>query len=318
MCFFPLTDTTFQEFDYIALLIFWLDIVFNIRTTYYNDNNEEVVDGKKCCLKYVGSSHFYIDVISAVPFRIFFPSNVQNLQLIKAFKVVKILRMLRMKRFQSYFADDQFRIVYKLFCLLLGSVIIVNLSTFPKYHFPTAPLADLLLVPFGELRIWKSLKRCKNHLPKHLATHQSQNHWRRSRAPRIGRTRDIVHLRFLHWNGNSRTVSLDILFGFAALFWRGHGTNHNSTGHNVNFDRANWLSSDWSLLWQYSCFNVRSELKNVDLPPKLWGAEFSVEEEKCQQLVEKAGYRLLHLHSKKSEKFQTRDWIFGHFWDIAK
>ena len=111
MCFFDLTDTTFANFDYITLFIFWADIIFNLRTTYFNDNNEEVVDGKKCLMNYVSSGHFYIDIISAVPFRIFFSSNVQNLQLIKAFKIIKILRMLRMKRFQSYFADDQFKIL---------------------------------------------------------------------------------------------------------------------------------------------------------------------------------------------------------------
>lgn len=131
MCFFDYDETFFDPIDYVTLVIFWIDIILNCRTTYMNSNNEEVVDGKLLFWKYIKSSHFLIDVFSALPLKFFVTEMVQNIQLLKAFKVVKILRLLRAKRFQSYFADDKFRIIYKLLCLLIVCIIIVPPSPLP-------------------------------------------------------------------------------------------------------------------------------------------------------------------------------------------
>jgi hypothetical protein len=52
-------------------VIFWVDIFLNSRTTFFNDNNEEVVSGKKIAGKYFTSTHFYIDFLSAMPLKLF-------------------------------------------------------------------------------------------------------------------------------------------------------------------------------------------------------------------------------------------------------
>ncbi len=71
MCFFSYTETMFDPIDYATLVIFWFDIIFNFRTTYFNNNNEEVVDGMKCMKNYLTSSHIWIDILSAIPLKMF-------------------------------------------------------------------------------------------------------------------------------------------------------------------------------------------------------------------------------------------------------
>ncbi len=72
MCFFSYKDTFFDPIDYTTLAIFWLDIIFNFRTTYFNENNEEVVGGIACMKMYASSSHIWIDILSAIPLKMFF------------------------------------------------------------------------------------------------------------------------------------------------------------------------------------------------------------------------------------------------------
>ncbi len=66
----------------------------------------------------------------------------------KALKVIKILRLLRAKRFSSYFADDRFRIISKLVCLLIVCIIIVLFFIFVIY-VKKGPLVNMLLVSAG-------------------------------------------------------------------------------------------------------------------------------------------------------------------------
>jgi hypothetical protein len=72
MCFFDVNSTFFDPFDYATLVVFWLDIIFSFRTTYFNQNNEEVVDGIACMKNYATSSHIWIDILSAIPLKLFF------------------------------------------------------------------------------------------------------------------------------------------------------------------------------------------------------------------------------------------------------
>ena len=53
-----------------TLIIFVLDIFMNLRTTFYNDEFEEIVDWKKVALNYVQSWIFLIDILSTFPFEL--------------------------------------------------------------------------------------------------------------------------------------------------------------------------------------------------------------------------------------------------------
>ena len=78
LCFYAYDENVFDNFDYITLVIFWVDIFLNSRTTFFNDNNEEVVSGKKIAGKYFTSTHFYIDFLSAMPLKLFVTDAVWN------------------------------------------------------------------------------------------------------------------------------------------------------------------------------------------------------------------------------------------------
>ena len=129
ICFFGSRDGSFFDtFDYFTLIFFWMDILLNCRTTYFDEERSvEIVDSRMVMRHYFYSSHFMIDSFSAIPFKLFLSDGVQNVKLVKAIKVIKILRLLRAKRFSLIFANDKFRIIYKLFCLLIATMIIVRI-----------------------------------------------------------------------------------------------------------------------------------------------------------------------------------------------
>jgi hypothetical protein len=51
----------------VILVFFILDIVVNLRTTYYDEENEEIVDSKLIITNYISSPSFAIDLLSAFP-----------------------------------------------------------------------------------------------------------------------------------------------------------------------------------------------------------------------------------------------------------
>ncbi len=55
------------EMDIIILIFFIFDIILNCRTTFYNDDNEEIIDPKTIFLTYIKSPAFWIDICSAFP-----------------------------------------------------------------------------------------------------------------------------------------------------------------------------------------------------------------------------------------------------------
>mmetsp|Transcript_42894 Transcript_42894/g.41238 ORF Transcript_42894/g.41238 Transcript_42894/m.41238 type:complete len:101 (+) Transcript_42894:552-854(+) len=60
-------------FGYCMDGIFFFDILFNLRTTYINPKNGlEVFNTKKIALKYVIHWRFVTDVISIIPFELFY------------------------------------------------------------------------------------------------------------------------------------------------------------------------------------------------------------------------------------------------------
>lgn len=53
-----------------TLVVFIFDILVNFRTTFYNDEFEEIVDWKKVALNYSQSWIFLIDILSTFPFEL--------------------------------------------------------------------------------------------------------------------------------------------------------------------------------------------------------------------------------------------------------
>jgi hypothetical protein len=117
---------TFVVFDYIIDFCFFLDIVFNFRTTYVNSKTgTEVIDPKKVLLNYTLHGRFFVDLLATIPFEIvasvILPDNNFSFQL---FGLMKLVRLLRLGRIITYMKFKQgikigFRIFQLLFFLLL-------------------------------------------------------------------------------------------------------------------------------------------------------------------------------------------------------
>lgn len=112
--------------DYIIDVCFFMDIVFNFRTTYVNSKTgTEVISPKKVFINYAFHGRFFIDLLASIPFELIvefiLPNNSFSFQL---FGLLKLIRLLRLGRIITYMKFKQglkigFRIFQLLFFLLL-------------------------------------------------------------------------------------------------------------------------------------------------------------------------------------------------------
>lgn len=69
-------------FDYLILTLFAFDILINFRSTYFDENLDEILAPKLIAKNYLKSYNFYVDVISTVPIseisQIFSDASVSN------------------------------------------------------------------------------------------------------------------------------------------------------------------------------------------------------------------------------------------------
>ena len=86
-------------------IMFFMDIVMNFRTTYFNARTgEEIIDKHKIVIHYVFGS-FLIDLLSTIPFGLIYQlfmvestneDQAHNLQMMSMMKIIRILRLSRL------------------------------------------------------------------------------------------------------------------------------------------------------------------------------------------------------------------------------
>lgn len=54
--------------NYFILIFFLLDILISFRTTYFDDEQAEIVHWRLITMNYVKSANFYVDMVSFFPF----------------------------------------------------------------------------------------------------------------------------------------------------------------------------------------------------------------------------------------------------------
>jgi len=81
--------------DQILNAVFFIDILVNFRTTFYNKRGEEVFDPKTIAIQYLLSGRFLIDFLACVPFDIMIKTEGDGL---KAFGVLKLVRISRLSQ----------------------------------------------------------------------------------------------------------------------------------------------------------------------------------------------------------------------------
>lgn len=124
IAFEELNNSAFNP-EYFTIGIFFVDILFNLRTTFFDFEENEIISGKKIFVNYIKSINFIIDCVSAFPVSEIL-SEFENDRNLKWLILLKSLRVLRLNRLVKYFRGDSLKIIYKLtryFVVFLLTVI---------------------------------------------------------------------------------------------------------------------------------------------------------------------------------------------------
>ena len=111
LCFFDWTEPSyFNVLNYGVMFAFILDLFFNMRCTYF-DENKEITNSWDIAMHYICSRYFLIDFVSAIPYEFLFEENIffESLTLVKFFKIFKMVRLLRLNRFSYIFKTETMR-----------------------------------------------------------------------------------------------------------------------------------------------------------------------------------------------------------------
>ena len=73
-----------------SIFFFLSDIFFQMNTTYYDSDGEEIFQKSKIRKNYLFSS-FTIDLLSSLPIEFFFPGTV--LRILNVLKIIRVLRL---------------------------------------------------------------------------------------------------------------------------------------------------------------------------------------------------------------------------------
>ena len=75
--------------------IFCVDVLIAFRTSYFDNEGEEVKDGKRIAMSYIKSGRFFIDFIASVPLDLFIGIFVKNKSYLNLISLVKLVRVWR-------------------------------------------------------------------------------------------------------------------------------------------------------------------------------------------------------------------------------
>lgn len=117
-----------ERMNYCIDLMFFIDIIMNFRTTYFNSRTgEEVIEKAKISKHYL-QGQFIIDVLSTIPFDTlyewFFMSSGESTNNLQMMSMMKIIRILRLSRLITYLnsAEDiklSLKLMQTIFLILL-------------------------------------------------------------------------------------------------------------------------------------------------------------------------------------------------------
>lgn len=89
---------TYRLFEIIIDVCFAVDILLTFRTTYCDDEGEEVKDAKRVALHYA-RTWLIVDVVTAIPFEYVIAGSGDRVKLLKGSKVFKVLKLVRAIKF---------------------------------------------------------------------------------------------------------------------------------------------------------------------------------------------------------------------------
>lgn len=116
-----------RELDYIILGTFIIDLLFNMRTTYFTEDNEEVINPRMVFFNYVQSLQFYIDLFSAIPITEMYEGG--NLGLMRVLNLIKMVRLLRLQRLLRMLQNEGVKLLSHLINYLFAFLILFHWIT---------------------------------------------------------------------------------------------------------------------------------------------------------------------------------------------
>ena len=98
----PIFNTaSFVIINWLITAIFAIDILVNLRTTYIDGREGELVqDGKRMAVTYLKSFRFTVDLLSTIPFQNIFESVSSN-QVQQYLSMIEMLKLFRASRISS-------------------------------------------------------------------------------------------------------------------------------------------------------------------------------------------------------------------------
>ena len=141
-------------FEIVSIFIFLLDIIINIRTTYSNENNEEIIDSKMMKDNYLKSKLFIIDVISVIPLpEILLLIMMGSSKKWIVYSLTILLRMLRAYKVQKYTQHQTRGVIARLLKLFIIFFLLVKLFYTVKHIIFKDSLGFMSMVRCYQCRI---------------------------------------------------------------------------------------------------------------------------------------------------------------------
>ena len=115
-------------FEIVILCVFIYDIFLNLKTTYSNENNEEIIDPGMLRRHYMRSYLFYLDVVTCIPIGeilllCLIGSEKSKYTLYSFFKLISFLRIFKVN---DYSKRIRVRTVFKIISIFVVYFLIVR------------------------------------------------------------------------------------------------------------------------------------------------------------------------------------------------
>lgn len=121
-------DLWFQISNSLVCFIYVSDIILNMRTSYFDENNDEILDAQLIAKKYCESKYFFIDLITSLPFTEVIEKILEgeiNLKYFKFINLLKFIRLLRLSKIMLFFKDESFTTVLQIIRMIFLFIIAV-------------------------------------------------------------------------------------------------------------------------------------------------------------------------------------------------
>lgn len=113
-------------FNYLVILFFSMDIILNFRTTYMNEDRDEIIKPTKIAAHYLKSPYFAIDVLSTIPFDLFHFGELNSGSVVTYIKLLKILRLLRLGKVLEKIHSNNFRLLGQLVYFMIIFILVIH------------------------------------------------------------------------------------------------------------------------------------------------------------------------------------------------